>query len=121
MYAWGIGVGPIYLDNDKGFPFNSDGEYKAFRMNIAGLVDASGTRFYWTSQPRPIEVGLFTYGDPAVYLRGNLLGAGLTKHEIECPASCFEHALSESGVDSVTVMRHYLHMHHLGVKIDGDF
>ena len=88
-----------------------------------GIIDNSGVRFYWTSQPRAEEVGILSVGDPVVNLYGESVGDGLSLHEFECPGSCSSAA--QDGQE-VTVLREYLHMHKEGSRIvneqlrDGD-
>lgn len=51
--------------------------------------------------------------DPDVALFGQPVGNGLSRHTLDCPASCSETVLDEP----VTVLREYLHMHKTGVRM----
>ena len=77
-----------------------------------GILDNSGVRMYWTSQPREHQVGIMSVGDPNIGLFGQPVGDGLSKHEFVCPSSC-----SETVGQEVTVLREYLHLHETGKRI----
>jgi len=76
------------------------------------LIDNSGVRLYFTTDVRPIEVGITETEDPFVALRDTFINEeGLTQYQFECPGSC-----TQSNMDSlVTVIREFLHMHANGV------
>jgi Copper type II ascorbate-dependent monooxygenase, C-terminal domain len=70
---------------------------------------------YWTSEERQEKVGIMSLGDPNIGLFGQIVGAGLTKHEFDCPSSC-----SSTVNQEVTVLREYLHMHEIGMRITNE-
>ena len=95
----------------------------------SGIVDSSGIEFYYTSQPRDMELGVLELGDPFVDLFGSSVGNGLTSHSFECPGECSSLFLQEQQDDdndnepvepSVTVIREYLHMHQVGTRITNE-
>ena len=117
-YAWAPGEGPFALPSNIGAPYGGLDGFKSFVLEIhynnpdmvQGLIDSSGVRFYYTTEPREIEIGILTLGDPLMGLRGQALGNGLSSHSFRCPGSCSSTALQQP----VTVLREYLHMHQTG-------
>jgi hypothetical protein len=70
---------------------------------------------YWTSEVREQQVGIMSVGDPNIGAFGQPVGAGLTKHEFDCPAACSSFVNQE-----VTVLREYLHMHQIGQRMTNE-
>lgn len=70
---------------------------------------------YWTSEAREQQVGIMTLGDPNIGVFGQLVGAGLTRHEFDCPSTCSSFVNQE-----VTVVREYLHMHQIGMRMTNE-
>ncbi|KAG7357085.1 copper type II ascorbate-dependent monooxygenase [Nitzschia inconspicua] len=122
-YVWAPGEKGIAFPDFLGVPLFGDDGFQAFRVEIhynnptldAGVVDNSGVRFYWTSEPREQEIGIMNVGDPFVGVRGQTIGSGLSFHQFECPRSCSALAGQE-----VTVLREYLHMHEVGLRITNE-
>lgn len=123
VYVWAPGEGPVGLPDNLGTPlFGQDG-FQSFQIEvhynnpqlIEGIIDNSGVRVYWTSQPRDQQVGILSVGDPAVQLFGQPVGDGFTMHSFECPGSC-----SEVAGQPVTVLREYLHMHETGARMTNE-
>jgi hypothetical protein len=79
-------------------------------LKTPGILDSSGVRLYYTTQPRAEEVGILSLGDPGVNLDGQSVGSGHTLHEFDCPGSCSSNAVDQP----VTVIREYMHMHKTG-------
>lgn len=67
-YVWAPGEGPLALPDNLGSPLFGVGGYQSFRIEVhynnptltPGIIDNSGVRFYWTSQPRAEEVGILS-------------------------------------------------------------
>jgi DOMON domain/Copper type II ascorbate-dependent monooxygenase, C-terminal domain/Copper type II ascorbate-dependent monooxygenase, N-terminal domain len=123
VYVWAPGEGPISLPSNLGTPmFGTDG-FNAFEIEvhynnpsgISNVIDSSGVRIYWTSQPREFQIGILQLGDPNVALFGEPVGNGQAFHSFECPGSCSTEASTE-----VTVLREYLHMHSTGARITNE-
>jgi hypothetical protein len=122
-YVWAPGEKGIAFPDFLGVPLLGDGGFQAFEIEIhynnptldQGVVDNSGVRFYWTSEPREQEIGIISVGDPMVGAFGQPIGAGLSAHQFECPESCSDLAGQE-----VTVLREYLHMHQVGLRMTNE-
>jgi dopamine beta-monooxygenase len=123
-YLWAPGEGPYSHPINLGTPlFGSDG-FRAFEVDIhynnpqgiAGEIDSSGMRFFYTSKAREFQIGVLELGDPSLALFGEPVGDGLTLHEFACPASCSSLAISEP----VQVIREFLHMHKTGVRVTNE-
>jgi hypothetical protein len=121
--AWAPGEVPLTLPDNLGAPlFGADG-FQAFQIVIhynnprldQGVIDNSGIRLYWTSQPRDEQVGVLSVGDPIVSLVGQPVGDGYTLHQFDCPGSC-----SSLVNTPVTVLREYLHMHKTGARMTNE-
>jgi hypothetical protein len=118
-YVWAPGEGPLAFPDNMGSPLFGSG-HQSFNIEVhynnplmtPGILDSSGVRFYYTTQPRAEEVGVLPIGDPEVNLYGQSVGAGLTLHEFDCPGSC-----SDAAGQPVTVLREYLHMHKEGLAM----
>jgi len=112
-YVWAPGESGLAFPDFLGVPLFGDSGFQAFEMEIhynnptlqQGVIDSSGVRMYWTTQPREQQVGIMSVGDPQVGLFGQTVGTGITKHEFECPSSCSSLVNQE-----VTVLREYLHV-----------
>jgi hypothetical protein len=121
VYAWAPGGDAWALPDFLGLPFNAEGEYRSFVIQVhynnqrmtPGILDSSGARFYWTSQPREVEMGIFSTADPLLDLFGRPVGNGLTTHDFVCPSSCTNTVLENQ---PITVLREYLHMHRTGAR-----
>jgi hypothetical protein len=122
-YVWAPGEKGIAFPDFLGVPLLGDGGFQAFEIEIhynnptfdQGVVDNSGVRFYWTSEPREQEIGIMSVGDPMVGAFGQPVGTGLSAHQFECPGSCSDLAGQE-----VTVLREYLHMHQVGLRMTNE-
>jgi hypothetical protein len=105
-----------------GVPFGGLYGFNSFMMEIhynnpdrvEGMVDSSGVRFYYTTQPREFEMGILQLGDPYIRLLGAPVGNGLSSHSFSCSSGCSLEALQGQ---SVTVIREHLHMHQSGTRI----
>jgi hypothetical protein len=121
-YVWAPGEGPLALPDDLGVPFGGLYGFNSFMMEIhynnpdrvEGMVDSSGVRFYYTTQPREFEMGILQLGDPYIRLLGAPVGNGLSSHSFSCSSGCSLEALQGQ---SVTVIREHLHMHQSGTRI----
>jgi hypothetical protein len=122
-YVWTPGEKGIAFPTFLGVPLLGESGFQAFNVQIhynnptlvQGVVDNSGVRFYWTSEPREQEIGMMSVGDPLVGALGQPVGIGLSAHQFECPGSCSELARQE-----VTVLREYLHMHQAGLRMTNE-
>lgn len=111
---------------------------------VDDVVDTSGVEVYYTTTPRPVEVGVFQVGgmfalsfvnpywctqesltgsrpspvDPMVRLIGQPVGEGISSHHFECPGSCTGTYLSKD--EPVTVFHEYLHMHIAGTRVTNE-
>jgi Copper type II ascorbate-dependent monooxygenase, N-terminal domain/DOMON domain/Copper type II ascorbate-dependent monooxygenase, C-terminal domain len=122
-YVWAPGEEGVAFPDFLGVPLFGDDGFQAFEVEIhynnptldAGIVDNSGVRFFWTSEPREQEIGIMTVGDPLIGAFGQPVGDGLSMHQFECPGSCSTLAGQE-----VTVLREYLHMHEVGLRMTNE-
>jgi Copper type II ascorbate-dependent monooxygenase, C-terminal domain len=122
-YVWAPGEKGVAFPDFLGVSILGDSGFQAFEVEIhynnptldQGVVDNSGVRFYWTSEPREQEIAIMSVGDPFVGAFGQPVGTGLSVHQFECPGSCSELAGQE-----VTVLREYLHMHQVGLRITNE-
>ncbi len=120
VYVWAPGEGPVSLPDNLGTPLFGEDGFSAFQIEVhynnpqlvEGIIDNSGVRIFWTSQPRDEQVGILSVGDPVVSLFGEPVGDGPSVHTFECPGTC-----SELAGRPVTVLREYLHMHETGARI----
>lgn len=85
--------------------------------NLEGLVDSSGFRLYYSTQPREIEAAWLGIGDPATLMSGEQIEDGLTEYTFTCASDCSSTVL---GSDSVTVIAESLHMHKTGVRMTNE-
>ena len=121
IFVWAPGEGPLTLPDEVGSTIGSEG-YLSFEIEIhynnpsgyTGIVDSSGVRIYYTTTLRPLELGIYTVGDPFLALGGTTVGDGLTRHDFDCPSTC---SATTMEADSVTVFRELLHMHEKGVTM----
>lgn len=121
-YVWAKGVTPLALPDYLGAPFGGIDGFQSYRLEIhynnpdgvQGVLDSSGVRFYYTTQPREFELGVLQLGDPSVSLMGVPLGNGLSSHSFSCSRDCSSAALQG---EPVTVLREYLHMHRSGTRM----
>jgi len=120
VYFWGPGDGPVDLPDNLGTPLFGEDGFQSFQIEVhynnpqlvEGIIDSSGVRVYWTSQPRDQQLGVLAVGDPLVGLYGQPVGDGLAMHSFDCSSSC-----SSAAGQNVTVLREYLHMHQTGARI----
>lgn len=120
VYVWAPGEGAVSLPENLGSPLFGEDGFQAFEIEVhynnpqqlQGIIDSSGVRVFWTSQPREEQIGILSVGDPVVGLFGQPVGDGLSHHSFECPGSC-----SLLAGSPVTVLREYLHMHETGARI----
>eukprot|EP00429_Kryptoperidinium_foliaceum_P006414 CAMPEP_0176006552 /NCGR_PEP_ID=MMETSP0120_2-20121206/2780_1 /TAXON_ID=160619 /ORGANISM="Kryptoperidinium foliaceum, Strain CCMP 1326" /LENGTH=595 /DNA_ID=CAMNT_0017339293 /DNA_START=320 /DNA_END=2107 /DNA_ORIENTATION=- len=126
VYVWAPGEEGLNFPDNLGEPmFGADG-FQIFEIEVhynnpqrtAGIIDSSGVRIYYTSQPREAEIGILATGDPASFLSGQPVGDGPSHHSFECPGECTSVALADQG--GVTVLREYLHMHEAGAMIKNE-
>ncbi|KAL3908590.1 MAG: hypothetical protein SGILL_008427 [Bacillariaceae sp.] len=123
VYVWAPGEKGIVFPETLGAPLFGDDGFQAFEVEIhynnptlvEGVVDNSGVRFYWTSEEREEEIGIMNIGDPLIGVFGEPVGQGLSMHQFECPSSCSSLASQE-----VTVLREYLHMHEVGLRMTNE-
>jgi hypothetical protein len=121
-YAWATGEGPMAFADNLGTPFGGVNGLQSFRLEIhynnparaQGVLDSSGIRFYYTTQPREFDVGVLPLGDPLTNLAGVSVGSGLTSHAFKCPSSCT--LLTLSPEQPLTVIRESIHMHKSGIR-----
>lgn len=122
-YGWAPGEPSFAMPPEAGAPLGAPDGFQSFMMEIhydnpeelGGVVDNSGIRFYYTSQPREHKAGVLMLGDPLVTLGGEPVGEGIMEHSFACPGECSAFALG--GTEPVTVVREYLHMHQSGVAM----
>jgi len=122
MAGWAPGESGFELPNNVGIPIFGDDQPKSILVEIHyhnpnGLqnkTDSSGIQFYFTIEPREFEATYLQVGDPAMFLDGTEIGAGLSEWKFECDGSCSAYAL---GGDSVTVIGEALHMHMTGTRM----
>ncbi|CAB9521436.1 DBH-like monooxygenase protein 1 [Seminavis robusta] len=122
VFAWAPGDGGFALPEFLGANLFGEDGFQAFNIEIhydnprmqRDVVDNSGIRIYYTTTPRPVEMGIFQVGDPMVALFGQHVGDGLSSHHFDCPGSCSDLYLSDG--EPVTVIREYLHMHIAGTR-----
>jgi hypothetical protein len=86
-------------------------------QNVEGLVDSSGFRVYYSTQPREIEAAFLSIGDPATLMEGHVIADGLTTYSFSCASDCSQEVL---GSESVTVFAESLHMHKTGVRMTNE-
>ncbi|KAL3915379.1 MAG: hypothetical protein SGILL_005685 [Bacillariaceae sp.] len=123
VYVWAPGEKGIAFPDFLGAPLFGDDGFQAFEMEIhynnptlvEGVVDNSGVRLYWTSEEKEQEIGIMNIGDPLIGVYGEPVGQGLSVHQFECPSSCSALAGQE-----VTVLREYLHMHEVGLRMTNE-
>jgi hypothetical protein len=121
-YAWATGEGPLALADNLGSPFGGLNGFQSFKLEIhynnparvQGVLDSSGVRFYYTTQPREFDVGVLPLGDPFTRLGGVSVGSGLTSHAFKCPSSCT--LLTLKPEQPLTVIRESIHMHKTGIR-----
>ena len=81
---------------------------------VTDLLDSSGIRWYYVSDPLEHEIGLLRFGDAVVSVAGSIVGlGGPAKHAYHCPGSCTESAFEET----ITVFAEQFHMHETGTRI----
>jgi hypothetical protein len=122
-FGWAPGDLPSILPSNVGGPLGTNG-FRAFRIQIhynnpsrvADVLDSSGVRFFWTSQKREYDSGVFQTGDPMINLSGRLVGDGFTAHEFLCRSECSAASLSQP----VTVLSESLHMHISGRRMTNE-
>jgi hypothetical protein len=122
-YVWAPGEKGIAFPDFLGVPLLGESGFQAFKVQIhysnptleQGVVDNSGVRFYWTSEAREQEIGIMSIGDPGIGVFGQSVGIGLSVHQFDCPGSC-----SELAGQDVTVLREYLHMHQVGLRMTNE-
>ncbi|CAM9701321.1 unnamed protein product, partial [Choristocarpus tenellus] len=126
VYVWAPGsASGEALPDVAGFRFDGGGglsDYKSIWVethydnpsNIAGLMDSSGVRVYYTENLRQYDAGTMQLGDPYVTLQGEYLPNGRSLYSFNCPSSCTQGFQN----DSVTVFGHLLHMHEAGRRME---
>jgi Copper type II ascorbate-dependent monooxygenase, C-terminal domain len=126
LFPLGTGEGPTAMPQNIGIPmFDPNGNFRSIALEIhynnpetlEGLVDTSGFRIYYSTQPREIEAAWLMVGDPDTLLDGQPIEDGLTNFTFSCASDCTENIL---GSDSVTVMIEYLHMHKSGIRMTNE-
>ena len=97
IFIWAPGVADEQLPKDVGFKFGSaSGGYTSLQLEThynnvdgdEGVMDSSGIRVYYTSDLRPIDMGVLSLGDPSVWLGGFPIPEGKSSILFECPGSC---------------------------------
>jgi hypothetical protein len=96
------------------------GGYRSFVLQVhydnAELIpdqlDSSGVTLYYSQEPREYMAGVMDIGDPFLYLRDQVIPAGVSDYLFECPGTCSSVFLGDG--QPVTVVREYLHMHQSG-------
>ena len=124
-YVWAPGDEPLNMPPNVGQPLGVAG-FQSFKLEIhynnpwhdEGNIDSSGLRFYYTSQKREMDMGVFQTGDAALSLYGEPVAVSdedglLAQHSFTCSGGCSEGALKEP----VTVFREHLHMHKSGASM----
>lgn len=119
-FAWAPGDLPIALPLNLGGPLGAGG-FVSYRIQvhynnpgeIAGVLDSSGVKIFWTRQIREFDLGVLQLGDPILNLSGSSVGDGLTSHDFQCGSQCSSAFLSEP----ITVIREQLHMHASGRRM----
>ncbi|CAM9963515.1 unnamed protein product, partial [Ascophyllum nodosum] len=123
IFVWTPGVADEQLPEDIGFRFGSAlGGYTSVRLQThynnvdgdEGVIDSSGVRVYYTSELRPIDMGVLSLGDANINLAGFPLPEGKSSVLFECPGSC---TAENFEVDNVTIYSHFLHMHENGQRM----
>ncbi len=123
IWPWAAGVQPFAFPDDVGFHVGGDTGYVGLNMNThydnperkSGLKDESGILIYYVEMEhfRPLEAGIFSVGDPNVWLFPTPIPEGISSWHITCPESCTRSVLEEK----VTIMTVQLHMHAVGRAI----
>jgi Copper type II ascorbate-dependent monooxygenase, C-terminal domain len=126
LFLLGTGEGTTALPENIGISmFDPNGNFRSIAIEIhynnpemlEGLVDSSGFRIYYSTQPREIEAAWLVVGDPATLMDGQPIEDGLTNYTFSCASDCTENIL---GSDSVTVMVESLHMHKTGIRMTNE-
>jgi len=103
-----------------GFRFGPNG-YKSIYINvhydnpahIAGLVDNSGVRVYYTPNLRQYDAGVLELGDVSVTQPRQIpIGTNTVEYEYNCPSEC-----TRNFTDSLTIFADFLHMHMVGTQM----
>ena len=97
IFVWAPGVANEQLPEDVGFKFGpATGGYTSLNLQThynnvdgdEGVMDSSGIRVYYTSDLRPLDMGVLSLGDPGVGLEGTPIPEGKSSILFECPGSC---------------------------------
>ena len=120
VYGWAPGEPAYAFPEMVGLPFGDAEGLTGLRMvihydnpnGVENILDSSGVRYYYTTQPREHEVGNFVMGDLLLLAAGESVGDGLSTHIFDCPSECSSAVLDEP----VTVIRESLHMHQTGIS-----
>lgn len=124
-FIWAPGDLPVVFPSNVGGPLGAGG-FRSFQLEIhynnpdgdMGVLDSSGIKMYWTSNKRPLDLGILQTGDPQVELEGRPVSAsgGLSQHSFDCEGGCSALFLDEP----ITVLREHLHMHASGASIKNE-
>jgi hypothetical protein len=122
VYGWATGEGPQAFPDNLGMPFGGLNSFQSFRVDlhynnpalVQGVLDSSGVRVYYTTQPREFDVGVFTLGDPVWKLQGVSLDSGLSSQSFRCPSTCTSFLLKPE--QPLTVIGELIHMHKSGIR-----
>jgi len=121
LYVWAPGAEDFIMPENVGMSIGTAG-FKTLKLEIhynnpegvAGVVDNSGARLFYTSALRQYDAGIFQVGDPLVSLVGVPVGEGWQEWNFTCPGSCTEQYF---GDQNLTVFSEYLHMHGTGKRM----
>ncbi|XP_030626622.1 DBH-like monooxygenase protein 2 homolog [Chanos chanos] len=122
--AWGVGGGAFEFPEVAGVPIGGDGRVQMYRLEmhynnpskLKGRVDNSGLRFFYTSELRQHDAGVFTtgltvspvYAIPPTASRFHTFGL--------CDTSLIKQILPDSDQD-LHVFASFLHTHLAGRKV----
>jgi dopamine beta-monooxygenase len=120
IYLWAPGGLSSQPPPMVGIPLGGSGGYLSFSIEVhydnpefvAGIIDSSGVKLYYTPTVRQYDQGVLSLGDPRVDVQPVVLSVagGLTQHSFFCPANCTQNYFGQE----VTVYAEALHMHQNG-------
>lgn len=121
LYSWAIGIDSLILPKEAGYRMGYSEQafqYVVIEIHydnpglVAGLVDNSGFRIYYTEQLRKYDAGTLTIGDALVKFPNIPPGSPSNPYEASCPSECTNKFTGE-----LHVFADFLHMHALGKQI----
>eukprot|EP01130_Rhizamoeba_saxonica_P004490 TRINITY_DN1834_c0_g1_i1.p1 TRINITY_DN1834_c0_g1~~TRINITY_DN1834_c0_g1_i1.p1 ORF type:complete len:582 (-),score=121.98 TRINITY_DN1834_c0_g1_i1:24-1577(-) len=119
IYAWAVGMGPLVLPEEAGFPIGSrrnDMKWIILETHYDNphekhINDTSGITLYYTDQKRKYDAAVMQFGDPVVSFP-DIPPKEIVSFETECPSEC-----TEKWDHPITVFNSFLHMHSIGYEM----